>query len=359
MTQRTMNTLIPEERADVTAELVQGLLRRNFPGITVKSTRILNEVHGTAANLFLDVDHEGADTLPNRMWLKAGLPSLHLDRVLTLGLFAKEAKFYSELQPRLNMRLPECYAARADDASGRGVVLLEDLNRRGARFPGCIEPLSVDLIASGLDQLAHVHSRSWEQQWIHSYPIAKFITPGTVQEQYLRYWGVDRIQGCLDGPVGRVVPVAVRDAQRIYDGLWALQPFYQRGPFCLLHGDAHLGNSFVTADGQLGILDWQVYVIGPWAHDVSYALVGGLSVADRRRFERELLERYLDHMSRNGVPGLDPTEAWAAYRRFIAYGYWIWVRAPAAQQTIENNIAMSERFGAAMTDHDVFELLGV
>ena len=115
------------ERADVTVELVQGLLRRNFPGITVKSTKILNEVHGTAANLFLDVDREGADTLPNRMWLKAGLPSLHLDRVLTLGLFAKEAKFYSELQPRLNMRLPECYAALADDASGRGVVLLEDV----------------------------------------------------------------------------------------------------------------------------------------------------------------------------------------------------------------------------------------
>ena len=78
-----------------------------------------------------------------------------------------------------------------------------------------------------------------------------------------------------------------------------------------------------------------------------------------RRFDRELLERYLSRLSRNGVVAIDPQEAWDNYRRFIAYGYWVWVRVPPAQQLAGYNIAVSERFGAAMADHHVFELLGV
>ena len=148
-------------------------------------------------------------------------------------------------------------------------------------------------------------------------------------------------------------------AQRVYDSVCRLQPFYQQGPFCLLHGDAHPGNSYVTAGNEVGLFDWQVYVAGPWAHDVSYWLVGGLSIDDRRKFERDLLKNYLSRMAKNGVAGIDPDEAWENYRRFIAYGYWIWLRVPPAQQPIENNIALSERFGAAMADHRVFELLGL
>jgi Phosphotransferase enzyme family len=354
-----LKTLIPHTREDITKELVEGLLRTKFPGITVDSIETLREIHGTASNIYLKVDHRGADKLPGRMWLKTGLPTVHLDRVLTLGLYAREAKFYSELQPLLKMRLPDCYAAVADEASGRGVVILEDLNQAGATFPGCIKPLSVDLVASGLDQLADLHSRSWEREWLYSHKIETFNAPGSAQEKYLRFWGVDYIAGFLNGPVGEVVPREVRDAQRVYDALWGLQPRYQREPFCLLHGDAHLGNSYITANNELGILDWQIYIIGPWAHDFSYYLVGGLSVDDRRRFERELLEHYLNRMSLNGVVEINQKEAWDNYRRFIAYGYWIWLRAPPAQQPIENNIAMSERFGAAMADHQVFQLLGV
>jgi Phosphotransferase enzyme family len=354
-----MTTLIPQTREDITKELVEGLLRAKFPKIRVSSIEILREVHGTGANICLKVDHRGADKLPGLMWLKTGFPTVHLDRILSLSLYAREARFYSELQPLVNMRVPNCYAAVHDDASGRGVVLLEDMNQAGATFPGCINPWSVDQMASGLDLLADLHSRSWERAWIYNDKIGKFLTPGSALEDNFRYFTLEYIISCLEGPVGAVVPSAVRNAQQIYDAIWRLQPLYQCGPFCLLHGDAHPGNSFVTVNNEVGFLDWQVYVIGPWAHDFSYWLVGGLSIDDRRRFERELLERYLNRMSRNGVAGIDRNEAWDNYRRFIAYGYWIWVRVPPAQQPAGYNIAVSERFGAAMVDHHVFELLGL
>jgi hypothetical protein len=354
-----MNSLIPHSKEEITPELLEDLLREKFPKIKVASVVNLLEKHGTGSAILLRVQHSGADGLPTQMWLKAGFPTVHLERVLSLGLYAREAKFYSNIQPLLRLRLPECYAAQADDASGRGVVILQDLTQLGATFPGCTQALSVDLMASGLDQLADAHSRSWERQWLYDFNIGTFMAPGSAQEKYLRFWGVDFVKQFLDGPVGDAVPAQVRDAQRTYNAFWALQPLYQKGPFCLLHGDPHLGNSFVTTNDELGILDWQIYIAGPWAHDVSYSLVGGLSVDDRRRFERELLQLYLAKMRSNGVTAIEDQAAWDEYCGFIAYGYWVWVRAPPAQQPIKNNIAMSERYGAAMADHHVFERLGV
>jgi hypothetical protein len=354
-----MNPLIPRVKEDISKELVEDLLRPKFPDITVNSIEMQGEVHGTAAKLCLKVDHTGADNLPGRIWLKTAFPTVHLDRALSISIYAREAKFYSELQPLVDVRVPDCYGAVYDETSGRGVILLEDLDRSDISFPGLIDPLSVDQIASGLDLLADLHGRSWERKWLYNHGIGKFITPGSALEKYVRAFSVEYIASFLEGPVGDVVPSELRDAQRIYDSMWKLQPFYQRGPSCLLHGDPHPGNVYVTASNEVGMLDWQIYILGPWAHDFSYWLVGGLSVDDRRRFERELLANYLSKMKQNGVVGIDPDEAWDDYRRFIAYGYWIWVRCPPAQQPIEHNIALSERFGAAMADHRVFELLGL
>src|ERR1700730_19031962 len=135
-----MKALIPETREEITKELLQVLLRAKFPRITVNSIETLREIHGTGSSICLRVDHRGADKLPERMWLKAGFPTVHLERVLTLGLYAREAKFYSQLQPRVNVRVPDCYAAVRDDASGRGVVLLHDLSSSDVTLPGCINP---------------------------------------------------------------------------------------------------------------------------------------------------------------------------------------------------------------------------
>lgn len=354
-----MNLLIPESREDITGSVVESLLRPKFPGINVRSIEIEAEAHGTAAKLCLKVDQTGASQLPVRLWLKTAFPTAHLDRALSISIYAKEAKFYEELQSFVNVRAPDCYGSAYDDATGRGVVLLEDLDKPGITFPGAVNPLSVSQVASGLELLADLHSRSWEQNWLYSHGIGTFMPPGSTLEKYLRDFTVPYIQSFLDGPVGEVVPSSLRNAQRIYDGLWELQPLYQRGPYCLLHGDPHPGNIYLVDGNDVGMLDWQVYVRGPWAHDVNYWLVGGLTVDDRRRFEKDLLSGYLDRVKRNGVREIDPDKAWDNYRRFTAYGFWVWVRCPPAQQPIENNIALAERFGAAMVDHRVFEMLRI
>jgi aminoglycoside phosphotransferase (APT) family kinase protein len=354
-----MNSLIPQSPVDITKELVEGLLRTRRREVTVESIEIVRVINGTGTNICLQVNHTGASDLPARMWLKTGFQTVHLERVLTLGLYAREARFYADLQPIVQARVPDCYAAISDEATGRGVVLLQDMIEAGATFPGGMRALSIDQVTSGLDLLADLHSCSWERDWLSRYNIGKFITPGSAQEKYLRFWDVDAIAKAIEGPVGDALPAEVRDPVRVYEALWRLQPLYQRGPCCLLHGDAHLGNCFITAKNEIGLLDWQIYVVGPWAHDFTYCLVGGLSVDDRRQHERSLLQHYLGRMSQNSMVEINAEEAWINYRRFIAYGLWVWLRVPPAQQPIENTIALSERFGAAMTDHRVFELLGI
>jgi len=74
--------------------------------------------------------------------------------------------------------------------------------------------------------------------------IGKFITPGDRHWKELHQWlfRLGILKASIEGPVGDVVPgVGCEMRQRIYESMWRLQPFYQREPFCLLHGDPHPG----------------------------------------------------------------------------------------------------------------------
>ena len=68
-------------------------------------------------------------------------------------------------------------------------------------------------------------------------------------------------------------------------------------PQTLLHGDPHIGNTYVTPDGEVGFLDWQMARRGNWSLDVGYFLQGALTVEDRRQHERALLEEYRDALA--------------------------------------------------------------
>ncbi|MBY0275494.1 hypothetical protein K2Z84_09135 [Candidatus Binatia bacterium] len=65
-------------------------------------------------------------------------------------------------------------------------------------------------------------------------------------------------------------------------------------------------------------------------HDVTYLLITGLSVEQRRRHERELLAYYLDALRAAGVrdvPDLDTT--FLEYRRAAVWGVYIgWLTTP-------------------------------
>jgi hypothetical protein len=106
-------------------------------------------------------------------------------------------------------------------------------------------------------------------------------------------------------------------------------------------------------------LDWQMLSIGPCAHDVAYWIAGALSVEARRAHERALLKTYHERLLSHGVKGFTFDDLWLEYRRFLAWGFYIWLRNPDTMQPLERNALLTARYAPAAVDHDVFALLGV
>jgi Phosphotransferase enzyme family len=140
---------------------------------------------------------------------------------------------------------------------------------------------------------------------------------------------------------------------KLIDAIW--KPYIgtmTTSPQTLLHGDAHLGNTYVLPTGEVGFLDWQVARRGNWSLDLGYFLQGALTVEDRRHSERELLEEYRESL---GLPaGELPTgdEIWLRYRASVAHGLTTWlVTASAGEwQRPEVSIALAQRYSFAYAD---------
>jgi aminoglycoside phosphotransferase (APT) family kinase protein len=111
-----------------------------------------------------------------------------------------------------------------------------------------------------------------------------------------------------------------REAAGLLHTYRAWAPELDREPHVVLHGDPHPGNVYLREDGA-GLLDWQAVRRGHPMRDVTYHLVLGMTVPDRRAHERDLLARYADALAAAGGPRLTADETWERHRRMAAYAY--------------------------------------
>jgi hypothetical protein len=104
-------------------------------------------------------------------------------------------------------------------------------------------------------------------------------------------------------------------------------------------------------------------VRGYFMHDVSYYLATSMQVADRRRYERELLTYYLDKLRKEGgtdVPDFD--EAWFEYRLAAVWNVYVgWLTCPVVNYGWEICVQSHLRVMTAYEDlktADAIEELG-
>jgi aminoglycoside phosphotransferase (APT) family kinase protein len=136
-------------------------------------------------------------------------------------------------------------------------------------------------------------------------------------------------------------------------GIWARYvASLSKGPMTLLHGDAHIGNTYVLPDGDVGFLDWQVVRRGGWSQDVGYFLVGALTEEDRRRSEAALLEEYRKALDIPANQRPSAEEAWLHYRTTPAYGLAIWLSTLGTDgyQSREVSLALARRYSSAFVE---------
>lgn len=262
-----------------------------------------------------------------------------------------EARFYRDLAARTGVHTLHPAWAGVDPASRHGVVISEDLVPQGARF---LEPgadFSVDQLALSLGELATLHASTWEETpgedpaWTIS-PMGN-IAAGR---------GREVIEANFDGPIGARIPEGVRDARRLH----ALYPVLaaragEVRPRPVLHGDAHVGNLFVDAEGRPGFLDWQLVHRGPWYLDVGYHIASCLPVEARRTHEENLLSRYLDRLAAAGVEPPTYGGACSEIGLGMVHGFYLWSITQQVRPDITTELL--ERLGTAVADHGALDAL--
>jgi aminoglycoside phosphotransferase (APT) family kinase protein len=152
--------------------------------------------------------------------------------------------------------------------------------------------------------------------------------------------------------------------KEIYRAFLASMTVSSQGPLTFLHGDPHIRNYYLTKDGTVGVVDWQVTFRGGWGHDFAYTMLSSLGIEDRRAWERDLLAFYLDRLAAHGAataPTLDA--AWEAYRRQTLYTFvgWLYTIGFGPLQPNMQPDAVSlkviERSAAAVCDLDSLRAL--
>jgi hypothetical protein len=292
--------------------------------------------------------------LPENLFCKT-TPTV-LTRLATGLSAAGEARFYRQIRPELNIEAPTCYHSAWDRKSGRSVHLFNDLiATSAAQFCKWPTPISRQQAEQIVDTLTTVHGRYYDSprfssdlRWVLTF------------EDFFRAGERVGLRECHEQAMIRAEAVIPPDVSRHRAGIWpstikALE-LHTKGTRTLLHSDVHLGNWYITAQGRMGLCDWQCLAKGHWARDVSYAISTTLAIEDRRAWERDLLKRYLDQMREKCSLYITFDGAWDLYRQQIFLALLMWTptlvhtRTTPDMQPEEMSLEMIKRMTAAISD---------
>ena len=353
---------LPRSMDGIDAGWLSRMMRYKYPGVvaqTMDTVELLNS-HTTKWRIRVEWNEAGvAAGLPAHLCMKSNW-STAFDNV---DIHALEARFYHFMVGEMKVPIAKCYYADwDDDGSAQGLVILEDLNDRGGRFGHSTNSSGVAMIESNLKGLALLHSSLWGSDkiskanapWLQT----QMATPiDSDQVRIMWQW----IEANLADPNFRaIVPQHYLDdprkIERAFDRLGEIERAYD-APYCVILGDCHQGNTYILPNGERLWLDWQLVRRGrPW-RDLTYFVIGALTIAERRAHHRDLVNQYRKHLIATGVHGVPSfDEAWEQSRLFVIYGLQAW--AANMDSWGQNGLPMNERFFAAAEDYGTWGLLG-
>jgi hypothetical protein len=338
-----MTQTVPKDWTEVTPEWMTTAL--NLPGVVVDSVTVQLRDDGTNRRARLGLTYSAGDG-PATVFVKAVDPDYKAMVKLTSGLLHEPRLFNSKVE--LPVEHPRVYAAVVDEGDEDFMLVMEDLVARGADPRDSTRPYSVDEVANGVRGLARMHGRFWghpgerpELSWLEPF----------VPWDGMQYAPLPAAFEAL----GDDAPASVRalTIESLLEDVW--KPYVRTltvGPTTLLHGDAHVGNTYRVPGGDVGFLDWQVARRGNFSLDLGYFLQGAVTTEDRRAHERDLIEVYRDAL---GLPAgeLPSSDAiWLHYRASVAHGLTLWLvtASAGAWQRRDVSVTLAKRYAAAFED---------
>jgi len=216
---------------------------------------------------------------------------------------AREVAFYQQIAPLNTLPVPRLYYGAIDDASGRVILVLEDL--QAARVGDALHGCSLQDTVLVIDQLAHFHAQWWNHPQLDTFP-------------WLPQWGGDaqvaqnRYIQLIDPFLQRFgshVPKRVRAViEALATSYGAVRTRLRLSPTTMIHADLHLDNVLFSPLGHepgVILLDWQSVARGRGVIDLALFLFGSLETPTRRAVEDDLFQRYHKLLQACGVTGYD------------------------------------------------------
>ncbi len=340
---------LPQEWEEITPDWMTAALARDHPGAGVDTLTVALRDDGTNRRARLALTYS-AGSGPATVFAKAVDPE-HADLVaLTSGLYHEPRLFTSGIE--LPLDHPAVYTALIDEGNRNFVMIMEDVVARGADPRDSTRPMTIAQAASGIRGLARMHSQYWGER-LRTNPALGWVEPFVAFEG-LEYAPLHIAHERLGDSVPAEVPAL--SGTELFVDIWAryigtLTTTEQT----LLHGDPHIGNTYVLPGDEVGFLDWQMVRRGNWSLDVGYFLQGALTIEDRRRAERDLLGEYRDALRLPSAELPTAEEIWLRYRASVAHGLAIWMATLSggdAWQGADVCLALAQRYAAAFVDLD-------
>lgn len=285
-------------------------------------------------------------------------PGSTLDMALRLGIYEREARFYTEVAPAFPAPVPRLYHC-VSTAPGCYAFVLEDLSpaREGSLLYGCTFEQAETLVG----WIGAAHAAWWQNPRLNALdwlPAPNYAAAADLAAQSTEgAWKIFRNK-IGDGAPRHVVALGERlgDAPRVLDQLSA-------APLTLVHGDLRAPNVMFAPEGMpVAILDWQTVMRGRGPMDLAAFFLFGLSPVDRRRAEAALLPAYCRLLTERGVEGYTLDQCWRDYRLGVIDQFSQIVITSSlldVDSKLDHHVAnaVGARVFAAIEDLDLIELL--
>lgn len=359
-----MSFKVPLTPNEFNVEVMEKLIQTKFPDVHLDSISLVDaalssegeERVSTAGRITFDVNFksDAGAYLPKRLMVKVARPEF-----IEIPLYENEVSIYKNLGDEIQMKTPRCFGGFRDSESLSFGLVLEDLRTDHVVFDNVLSKFTHEDTAALLEQLSLLHAPYWDSarftndlQWVQPHtsgPIHDLFSleKGGVHFLIEHEINTHQFKRELVESIGQSLKSLAEQVARVQKHQASL-------PCTLLHGDAHVGNTYRAKSGERGYLDFQLSAHGFCMHDVSYTIVTSLSVENRRKHEKQLINSYREYLIKNGVkspPSLDVL--FEEHRRAMAWNLYIgWLTSPTENYGWEITVGNLIRIATAYRDLD-------
>lgn len=228
------------------------------------------------------------------------------------GSYSTEVTFYRDLFDSVRVSAPRAYYAEiSDDPDQRGTftLLLEDLTpaTQGDQIAGC----TAEQALLAVKNVAGLHAPRWSDPTLLDVEGLQLAGPDDADMMDALF--PDAVETVLRMLGERVTAEDVATLREVagFGGRWSLA---RPDRFSLVHGDYRLDNLMFHDDGRLWAVDWQTLALGLPTRDVAFVVSSGLSVANRRSYDRAIVEAYRRRLTEFGVSDYSAKDCWEDYQ---------------------------------------------